>query len=168
MPWPPTLPSTADVSNTTLQANRHPGDHNLIADALPLMVTRQDQQLMGVVRGTNTVNAAQSGWGVALTQALTIPAPGFLICGGTIEWWPTSAGGGGTNIALTWDGTTMVIFVLSTSTTNGWHTVTGIGDGLAVAAGNHTLGFSFGMNTASACAASNRSMWWHYIPVGSN
>lgn len=62
MAWPPTLPSTVDVTNTTPTLNRHAPDHNLIADALADIVTRGASTAWGIIpNGLAQVVANQLG-----------------------------------------------------------------------------------------------------------
>lgn len=72
MPWPPPLPSTTDVINTTPMLNKHPGDHNLIADALAEMVASP-----GRLNNISVTLAGTVTGSVVTLGSLTVPAAPF-------------------------------------------------------------------------------------------
>lgn len=61
MAFPPTLPSTVDVTDATSMASKHAPDHNLIADALNDLTIRLTSNAWGIVlNGLAKVVANQS------------------------------------------------------------------------------------------------------------
>lgn len=119
MTWPPPLPA-ADITNVTDQNDRHPADHNQIAEALESIVENVDPVLG---RASGAGGGGSVGTGNTTFATVTIPTTGQWSLFGKLEWDLSVDAAGRTYTAELWDGTTVLdsvrIRAAATSDRNG-------------------------------------------------
>lgn len=134
MTWPPTVPPPGRT-NSTPQADAHPGDHNQISGAL--------SDIINHAQGVDATLAAQVMVGHQVHQSQGMLAGGPMPTG----QWNALAGVGGAFTAVAGHRYDVSFYATVQSTTTGWAALAFTGGGLV--GGNNHNSFGFPVVAAS-------------------